>query len=274
MESIEFRIWDFYGCVKLRDTHGPQKILGLSRKPWTLRYFSASCSETHPLHTVHRPSSGKCVDLAWLASHRRLASWICGFARKKKRHKGLEVVLCPVNHPEPYWPMITPWIARIACSRQLHADFFMFNGWWFVGKTAGLVFKAASPESANRGWIAGWSNRLIQLAVKTDHLPNIHRINATHSLPADLYMSNTLKATGKTTTKKMSSINTSVGFQTMPRNTKQNQQKMSSFCHWRNSAAVQFLPRVRMKAKMPEITTKNWIILNNSQIQTPPSSRS
>lgn len=87
--------------------------------------------------------------------------WICP---KKKRHKGLEVVLCPVNHPEPYWPMITPWIARIACSRQLHADFFMFNGRWFVGKTAGLVFKAASPESANRGWIAGWINGLIQLA--------------------------------------------------------------------------------------------------------------
>lgn len=134
------------------------------KKSLVLHYFSASCSETHPLHTVHRPSSGKCVDLACLASHRRLASWICGFAREKKRHKGLEVVLCPVNHPEPYWPMITPWIATIACSCQLHADFFMFNGRWFVGKTAGLVFKAASPESANRGWIAGWINGLIQLA--------------------------------------------------------------------------------------------------------------
>ena len=92
-------------------------------------------------------------------------------------------------------------------------------------------------QSGESGECQSWLNRRLNqwldstCMVKTDHLPNIHRINATHSLPADLYMSNTLKATGKTPTKKMSSINTSVGFQTIPRNTKQNQQKMSSFCH-------------------------------------------
>lgn len=162
---------------------------------------------------------------------------------------------------EPSWTILTDdYSMNRNNSLQLSAPRRFLHVQWPV-----VRWEDCGPcfQSGESGECQSWLNRRLNqwldstCMVKTDHLPNIHRINATHSLPADLYMSNTLKATGKTPTKKMSSINTSVGFQTMPRNTKQNQQKMSSFCHWRNSAAVQFLPRVRMKAKMLEITTKN-----------------
>ncbi len=169
----------------------------------------------------------------------------------ESRHNHLEVALCPLNHPEP-WLLHESQQSPAAVSSTQISSVAMAGG--SLGRLQPLLFSwLTEGVMPFFSWFQdGWTNQLIQIAgLKTDHLPKTRFIE---SMPLPFHRPLHVKhpkTHWKTPTQKV--LNQQ--FSRIPNHAPKHQ--------------VPFLPRVRMKAKMLEITTNK----NLSQIQTPRSSR-